>query len=198
MNIDLTQVRSCSATLIREMGCNYNDALPLLDETVVARSVEATIGRVLGMYCAAAVAYGFDRQLAVAWLERHKKAVEVTSAEELFLATGQGELEKFKIQIEAMWALCWCAGIVKKLDFTEPCAKDFITRLPDLKKDDSPDPFRAKANLRTDEEVVAACDLAYCTHWAVRDAELHGQPMPIRVPSYVITERRHALEWMLS
>ena len=100
-------------------------------------------------------------------------------------------------QIEGMWALCWCLGIVPELDFSKPCSNDFVKLLPDLKRNEPGDEFRKKAVLRDPREVVAQCDLAYCLHWGVIHAELSGKRQRA-IKSYMIIERRRALEWMVS
>jgi hypothetical protein len=89
-------------------------------------------------------------------------------------------------------------GIVPTLDFGSPCPQDFVLRLPDLKSDKSSEPFRNAAALRPISEIVAACDLAYCLHWAIHDAQLKGTKVAGKVEAYVILERRRALEWLLT
>jgi hypothetical protein len=70
--------------------------------------------------------------------------------------------------------------------------------LPNLKVSQSSGDFRKKAHPRPLEQVVAACDLAYYLHWAIRQAELSGKQPPGNLKSYVVVERRRALEWLLS
>jgi hypothetical protein len=73
-----------------------------------------------------------------------------------------------------------------------------VLRLPDLKGNASSADFQSNAKLRPDEEIAAACDLAYCIHWAVRQSHLKGVKMSGKVQPYVVVERRRALEWLLT
>jgi len=68
---------------------------------------------------------------------------------------------------------------------------------PDLKKDESPIEFVSGFVVRNQVEITEMCDLFYCIHWAVRDLLLKGGASPLIVGSYVVEERRRALEWMI-
>jgi hypothetical protein len=86
---------------------------------------------------------------------------------------------------------------VDELDFGRRCDDDFIAKLPNLKTGEPAAGFRRRARLREADEIGAELDLAYCLHWAVREASLAGNaPPPGMVPSYVVVERRRALEWL--
>jgi len=93
--------------------------------------------------------------------------------------------------------LAWALTFVPTFDFWHDCDSRFVALLPNLKISQSSDEWRQKARCRKTEEVVTACDLAYCLHWAVRQAEIAGKPTPARLKSYVVIERRRALEWLL-
>jgi hypothetical protein len=97
-----------------------------------------------------------------------------------------------------MWALTWAIGIVSELNFAKDCDNHFVLLLPNLKQNQSSSEFRNRINPRPIEQVVAACDLAYCLHWAIRELELHGKPSPDGFKAYRIIERRRALDWFLS
>jgi hypothetical protein len=97
-----------------------------------------------------------------------------------------------------MWALAWTVGKVDELDFSNACGDDFIDMLPDLRFDERSDALRSGIKLRTVREVEEACDLAYCLHWAIREALRIGARVPGKVQNYVIRQRRHALQWLIS
>jgi len=69
--------------------------------------------------------------------------------------------------------------------------------LPDIKNAAPSRAFQAGLKLRSAADLLQAADLAYCLHWAIRDAELNGNVAPGRVPPEVVVERRRALEWMM-
>ena len=95
-------------------------------------------------------------------------------------------------------AFAWALGFVGSLHFDSCCDDSLITCFPDLKNDGSSDDYKAHAKTRSIDQIVSACDLAYCLHWAVADANLRSKPIPGHVDAHIIVERRRALEWMLS
>lgn len=196
--IDYSDVRKKSLAAAKQLGYPVNGALPLLDQLAVVRTADEVVDRILAMLCTAASAYGFDNQKATAWLGREAKVDLLTDAERGHLRTKAGDRRSFTIQIEGMWALAWSIHSVPTLDFGEPCPQDFVTRLPDLKGNGSSREFRDTANVRQASEIISACDLAYCLHWAIRDAQLRNVKVPGKVEDYVVVERRRALEWLLA
>lgn len=122
----------------------------------------------------------------------------LTTDESSFLKTGVGDRMKFLNQIEGIWALTWSIGIVPVLDYGVCCSDDLVDLLPDLKRNGSSASFRGAAQVRPLQDLVAACDLAYCLHWAIRDSQLRNTKVPGKVAVHVIEERRQALEWLLT
>jgi hypothetical protein len=172
--------------------------LPLLDEGLQLRSSQEIAERILAMNVVAAAAYGFDKTRAIAWLKQERLVNSLTEEEKLFVFEGGGQSDRFKLQIEGMWALAWAMGMVKELDFATDCDSRFAQMLPNLKQNASSAAFRQQIRPRPLEQTVAACDLAYCLHWAIRDTELTGKRALRNLKPYVVVERRRALEWALS
>lgn len=73
-----------------------------------------------------------------------------------------------------------------------------MTIFPDLKKEEDSKTFMLKGEIRTLEEIASACDLAYCLHWSLRQAQHEEKPVPGKAAPHVIIERRRALEWLIS
>jgi hypothetical protein len=146
----------------------------------------------------AAASYGFDRAKALAWLRQEELETSLTNTELHFLEKGEGRPQLFQAQIEGMWALAWALGLVPQLDFWKDCDSRFVAQLPNLKISQSSAELRSKAKLRPTDDVVAACDLAYCLHWTIRQAEIEGKQPRTGLKPYVVVERRRALEWLLS
>lgn len=132
------------------------------------------------------------------WLNQEALTDSLSEQEKRFVFEGAGEFDRFKVQVEGMWALAWAMGIVNELNFDKDCNNRFVTMLPNLKQSQSSADFRKKANPRPLEQVVTGCDLAYCLHWAIRQSELAGKRPPGNLKLYVVVERRRALEWFLS
>jgi hypothetical protein len=195
--VDMKRIREASLVMAERLGFLANPALPLLDFPASSREAPEVVDRILGMHCVAACAFGFSRERAEAWHRQEVQQDALTDAERSFLRTGVGNRQKFMVQIEGMWALAWAIGSVADLDFGQACSSSFVGLLPDLKKEQSALSFRSGAAIRTLEKLASASDLAYCLHWAVRQAELSKRPLPRNIGSHVIIERRRALEWLL-
>lgn len=193
-----SEVRANSIRISQELGYATNEHLPLLDYTKIVRSVDECVDRLLGMYCVAAAAYGFSRQLAADWLRAKVAGYPLTPGERQFLETGKGPVHDYKFQIEGMWALYWACGHAgSEFSFASQCPQDFVTRFPALKKNQDAGAFRTKTVLRDVTQVVRMADTAYCIHWAHKQAVFGGQANGQAMPEYVIRERRHALDWLL-
>jgi hypothetical protein len=198
MIIEMSEIRENSLRVIRELGYAVNLNLPLLSFNEFVRSEQEVIDRLLGMYCVAAVAYGFNRQFAVDWLQSNTENDLLTVAERKYLKTGDGSVQEFKLQIEAIWALYWSCGFAEnEFSFSRQCPQDFASRLPDVKKNQTTHHFRSQSSLRDISEIVQMADVAYCIHWAYTHASLSGKRILGGLPEYVVRERRHALDWLL-
>jgi hypothetical protein len=173
--------------------------LPLLDDDLTPRSHGDVAHRCLALFTAVAVAYGFPRSKARAWTEREGLRKALTPSERAFLdAETSGDAPSFQQSVEALWALAWALGRVDGLDFAEPCADDFVGLFPNVKVGEPIDGFVEAARLRPIDQVAAALDLSYCLHWTVVQARLDGRSSPGRVEAWVVTQRRHALEWLVA
>lgn len=192
--MDTARIRQGSIEEARRLGYEVNPELPLLDFDLRLRGQDEVVLRCLARYAAVAAAYGFDRAAAWEWLKQEGLADVLASTEREFLDGGIGEGPK--AGVESLWVLCWALGLVNVLDFGQICGDNLVGLFPDLKVDADPDPFVAKAELRPQEEIAQALDLAYCLHWSINQASLSGGDVPGQIPSYVVIERRHALEWL--
>jgi len=170
--------------------------LPLLDERIQLRPFRAVVDRLLAMNPVAAAAYGFDRTAAKSWLQNQHLEPAVTAAEAQFLENGSGHKQQFRLQVEGMWVLAWAVGLVGRIDFWKDCDSRFVTQLPKLKVGQSGASWYERARMRGSDEILAACDLAYCLHWAVRQSEIEGLKPPAGLKQYIVIERRRALEWL--
>ena len=196
--MDLNSVREQSLQAASRLGFAVNKSLPFLGQVKAIRNAEEIVKRLLCLHAVAACSYGFDRAKARVWLERELVFGDLVAAERRFIEEGQGDAVRFKVQVEGMWALAWALGMVRQLDFSKDCDSKFVTALPNLKDGEAGDAFLSKIDPRAASEIIAACDLAYCLHWAIRQAQLTGDKPPGRVQPYVVEERRRALEWLLS
>jgi hypothetical protein len=193
----LKSIRDGSLATARKMGFPTNASLPLLDDIGSSKTADEVIDRLLCLFVAAGCSYGFDREKARAWLGREKLLGKMTPLERECLENEQGSYPMFEREIEAMWALAWILGLIPRLDFRKNCSNHFAPMLPNVRLGESSETFRAKIRLRPTPEIVPVCDLAYCLHWGIRHAAISMQPRPGKVSSFVIEERRRALDWFL-
>jgi len=196
--MDPKRIRDQSVKTAKHLGVDISPTVPLLESGLERRSANEAISRLLGMNAVAAAAYGFDKAKTIAWLKQEELTDSLSEHEKRFVFEGVGQPYRFKVQIESMWALAWAMEITNELNFAKDCDNRFVTLLPNLKQSQSSIDFRKNANPRSLEQIFAACDLAYCLHWAIRESELCGKRPPKNLKPYVVVERRRALEWLLS
>jgi hypothetical protein len=195
--MDLETIRQQSLKTASQLGFNVAASLPLLDKPEREKSADEIIARLVCLHAAAACAYGFDRCKARQWLDQENAVASLSQSERDFIDRGIGDPNRFKVQIEGMWAMAWALGLVARLDFAKDCDSKFAVLLPNLKIAESTASMRSKTKLRALPEILAAADLAYCLHWTVREAQIAGQKSPGKVQPYVIVERRRALDWIV-
>jgi hypothetical protein len=109
-------------------------------------------------------------------------------------------------RLENMWPLAWALGfsafpsLEGRMISRAITGKLLMRFLPGLGA--TVDDLLARARPRLEPEVMAAEDLFYCLHNAVRSAQVGGQTVPAGFDPVsnggVIHERRHALTWCLS
>lgn len=197
--MEMQNIREKSIKAARNLGYPTNENLPLLDEVDQIRSVSESASRLLCLYAVVACSYGFSKEKAKKWLTREGLNEFLSDSEKAYLETpSNGGLDpSMQWRVESLWALAWCVGCHSDLDFCDSCSDNFIQMLPDIASDAATGSFRAGLQLRDKGEIAAKADLAYCLHWAVREAEITGQAAPGKLPGNVVVERRRALEWMI-
>ncbi len=195
--MDLEGIRKKSLETARKLGYLMSASLPLLDEDIQVRKKEDVIARALTLNCILACSFGFPRNKAINWLVREGLRESLTLHEQTFLENGQVN-SGFSLQVEGLWVLAWSLGFVHTLDFSSYCGNELVGFFPNLKEEESSSNFHNKSILRPAEDIIAACDLAYCLHWATKEMEIRGEKPRGKVKPYVIMERRRALEWLLS
>jgi YD repeat-containing protein len=192
-------IRDKNIRRTQRLGITIPDALPLLDEGLQMRETSDVVCRLLALDAVVSAACGFPKEKAAEWLNQEGLLDWLTAEERSFILDDLGEAQIFQVEVEAAWALAWAVQIADKMDFAKECPSYFVTLVPDLKRMETSTHLRKRARARCVQEVVSACDLAYCLHWALTESELHGSGSggEALIP-YVIVERRHALEWLLS
>jgi len=183
--MDLKRIRSNSITIAKELGYQTNELLPLLNHPSGLKSEEAVVRRLCCLNACVAVAFEFKQEKAYDWISKECLLEHLTPGERDFIEQGQGNVEEMKMALEGMWALAWSLSLVPQLDFGKYCGDDFVSILPDLRIAKSLARMRKRSDLRALDEIVEACDLSYCLHWALAQMQTSASVVSMDVRPYV-------------
>lgn len=189
--------RDESINIALKLGYRINPFLPLLDVTGYTRTKAQILTRLLCLHVSAACAYGLKRNIATKWISTENIGKDLAESERNFIEHQAGDPNRFKVQIEAIWALAWVLEIINVLDFADNCDSNFVTMLPNLKILESSETLKMNVKLRSIDDVLRSCDLAYCLHWAIQQDALLNMEIKRNIQPYVVIERRRAFEWLL-
>jgi hypothetical protein len=195
--MNFRQMRRRSMEIAEALGYRTLEHLPLREEVTFQRTVAEVTDRYLALLLVVDVSYGLDRAPASAWLDRESLWESLTDREKKFVVESEGEPHRVQWLIEAAWALAWALGLVKTLDFTEYCSRDFYKLWPDFKAGESSASIRKQCRLRSQDELLKVCDLAYCLHWSIVEERINGRDDPGKMPGELVTQRRRAIEWIM-
>jgi hypothetical protein len=194
--VDSQRLRTRSMHILEKRGLMVPAHLPLLEEFKRMRAKDDILARLLCLFATLVCAFGFSKEKAISWLLAENLERELTADERRFIFDDVGAAEGFQFLVEGMWALAWVLGLVGQLDFWSIYGEGFASLMPDVHVNESSARIAAVSNPRSVDEVVEALDLAYCLHWNIDEARLHGRRVP-GLENYVIVERRRALEWVV-
>lgn len=195
---DPGEMRRRSLEVARQLGYPPATVLPLSEEYLEPRPLPEIIDRFLCLGGIVSASFGLDRAHARRWFEREGLWLKLTPEERRFVLHGSEDLNDFQVRTEALWALGWVLRMVNDLDFSAYNRDHFDADVPDEHSNDPTADWRTTIRCRCFNEIAAACDLAYCLHWAIVEARITNKEIPGTVRGYVIWQRRHALEWVLS
>lgn len=107
----------------------------------------------------------------------------------------QQDVVNFLWRYEAIFLLHWALGLVDELPY--PSAICDVPALAERVVARPAEEFIAAARLRPVGAILEALDQHFRWHWAARQAHLDQQPPPGNLDLSVITERHHALNWLV-
>ncbi|MFC4701509.1 DUF4272 domain-containing protein [Glaciecola siphonariae] len=195
--MDLQKIREISQKNAKKLGYEINTNLPLLDDDIGLRPQQEIVGRSLALFAVVACSYRFDKSLAIQWLERERVIDYLSDSERIYLNEREDNITRFQSQVEGLNAFAWSLGFVKSISFDSACDNSLIKHFPDIKNNGSSCEYKALSSVRSSSQIISVCDLAYCLHWAIVNAEANSVNLLSDVAQHVIIERRRALEWML-
>jgi hypothetical protein len=127
-----------------------------------------------------------------------RAVVAPTPAEHHHLTTPEPTPQKTTNMLwryECVPVLAWTLGIVP--DLAPPTQTCDVPAITSLILGTNLNALERRARLRSVADILDQADLMYRLHWALRDAQLNGQPAPDGIDASVILERRWTLEWLL-
>jgi hypothetical protein len=187
-------------TELQSLGIPINRYLPLVEAEDEARirDPKDVAKRAAILRALAAVGHGGDRNVIQEFLKSEGLWESVTSNERILF--GKDDPPEQAIidaawRAEALWALIWALGKVEKLELPKgQCDPEQVHRaMPDRGELAE---FISSATLRSKSEILDETDSIYRIHWAVRDAQINGRPIPAGLNVSVVVERHYALNWL--
>jgi hypothetical protein len=122
----------------------------------------------------------------------------LTPDERAFMAKAEPsrqERAQFSWRAEGACVLLWSLSYLP--DSGRPASECNVREMLNVLTTRTPEAFYAGARLRAQRELLDAADLIYRYHWATREAELNGKPMPDGLNGDVVEERHYALNWLV-
>lgn len=194
--------RRRSATRLKSAGLILPTDLPLVtseselhlrDPLDVARRSLALLLVALSAESAA----GGERIPTLSLQERRPRGFEQLSPQEREYLENSNPHPEEHIPIswryEALLALLWALNLQELPPASELCDS---ARMVEMMLDQEEQEMLERAVLRPPSVLLDALDLAFCQHWAVRQAELQGGPTPPGIDPGVAYERHYALSWL--
>ena len=190
-----------SDKFLKQKGVPVLEGLPFVDDYTNAkfRNEKEVAKKAVVLYGLIYVAHGEKTSKEmIEYFKKYDLWSSVSPDERLYLEKQNKTPEDnnpVSWRIENLNVLLWALGNFEKLSFpTAICDFSNYKNLPDLEID--PTEWIANSKLRNTEEILNETDLIYRIHWATRDADLNGKPMPAGLDDDIIMERHFALNWL--
>ena len=192
-------VKSKSEEVIRTLGGNVCDWLPVIDNTD-PRESSAVADRALVLNAMVQIAFGAPVHIIGAWIKANHLEEALSRKDRLILGTKDGAITEQQRTdlywyIEALWALVWSGRLITELRIDHPVGDNLASLMPNLRVNEDGIEFRRRFVLRPFEEIHEMLDLYFRAHWYARDGHLNGYPTGVFGLDSIM-ERRRALEWI--
>lgn len=197
---DALQRKARSEALLKNAGLPVNPGLPLLglDEAVSPRPVEDICYRALSLLPIAGRGCGLEPEAEAEMIERHDLQKHFTPAEQAYIkdpSPADQTRVQFCWRFESAWALLWALGYIEE-GLAPPSDVCDVQRAYELAYDRPGAAFVKDARPLPFPDLLDQADLAYRSHWAVRQLWLTGQGVPEQVNPSIVYERYYALTWL--
>ncbi|MFZ2988360.1 MAG: DUF4272 domain-containing protein [Ideonella sp.] len=136
---------------------------------------------------------------ARAWVKKHALEAVLSPKERGFIQAAtrdHKQVVQLSWRIEGTAPLLWALGRISKMpSFSEQLSLDHGPLLRSII--DDPALLMRSLKLRSSDEIWSAQAQALSAHWKIRDASLNRRPIPFGLDPDLITERHHALNWLV-
>jgi hypothetical protein len=187
-----------SNKFLKRKGVPVLEHLPLIEDHTNARfrDEKEVARKAIVLYGLIYVAHGErTSKEIIAYFKKYNLWGSVSPDERKYL---QNKTEKGNIaiswRIENLYVLYWALGNIDTLSFPTTICSFRDSNLPEPGID--PTEWIAGSKLRDKEEILNETDLIYRIHWATREADLNGKPMPAGLNDDIVMERHFALNWL--
>lgn len=197
-NMEQQERKKRSEEIINSEGINVNHFLPCIESSHEAKiqSKEDIALRTLCLLVVAVKAEGLEQEIVNDIIDIYQLH-EHFSPKEIDFINNLSPSEHEKIQniwrYESAWTLLWALGYIESLGTPDViCDAAYACS---LMKERTREEFIAESELRSIEKILDQSDLIYRYHWAVVDARLKGNRVPL-IDSSIVYERHYALNWL--
>lgn len=195
--MNFVQIREYTVKELEKFGFENIPELPFLESSSI-KSAQEIAKRALVLYAVLAVSFGFERKMAMKWLNEQRLMEAMTSEEIEFLANGRGDKKKMALKVEALYALAWVLNIVPTLPLDALCDNSLVTKFPNIKLQQDTDEFLRRAITLDEEQIVGKLDSLFLITWYNISKSLTSGTITNSIRNYVFEQRRWALEWVYS
>ncbi|MFD0556302.1 uncharacterized protein DUF4272 [Stackebrandtia endophytica] len=198
---DPRQVRARTCDDLSQLGVpvrpEYLPATFQPDDRVALRPQPDIEARAAILNIVQARVFDMPPQMAMRWLLDARVLEELTRDEWQFIATGNGDPQRYSEQLESLYTLAWMLGLATHLDPSQYCNDGLPALMPDLRTQESMRLWRGRARptARDAIEVAEMLDLYSCLGWLYTDAQRRGVHLGLPFDPSLVWHRRWALEW---
>ena len=198
LNKGATAIRERSWAVVAKHGLNRNDQLPLLDGLTIQVTERAAAMRLLCMYAVGVCAFGYPVAEARRWLESEGILGNLSNREIQYLDGDRSLVFMAQTAVSSAYSLAWASSLVPDQALMTNLPDNFVGIVPDIRKHESSADLTRRLRFRNIDEIVPYLDLAYCLHWALRDAQMHLKKTPKLSQLPLVAAQRKSLEWLLT
>lgn len=206
-----TKRREKTLQVIKTLGVDYCEGLPLIGEEHLCKSKDQVCKRFLAGFFSAMLACDYNsdrdffenegRKIICSFLEQFNVKSELYP-DELKIITGECD-ERTAVNVswnvECSYALMWALGFISSEEMEEPSnGCDTCMMVKFVQQFNTFDEIMSACKMHYQSEVLDMFDIYYNFHWVCVDKRINPSTNCGNLNEEVVMERRKALEWLIS